>query len=109
MNGNVVSVGIYVDDVQYHGSALDRHTGEVLDFCCRPTLKGVVGQLTKVNEYFGGARLKPVRSASTRVVTGVKASLPVSPATAVRLSTSVSASTSAMGCSAVSPSTKTAS
>jgi hypothetical protein len=30
MNRNVVYVGIDVDDVQYHGSALDRQTGEVL-------------------------------------------------------------------------------
>lgn len=34
MNQNVVYVGLDVDDVQYHGSALDRHTGEVLDFRC---------------------------------------------------------------------------
>ena len=58
MNQNVVYVGIDVDDVSYHGSALDWHTGEVLDFRCRPTLKGLVGQLAKVSEYFGGARLK---------------------------------------------------
>jgi hypothetical protein len=36
MNQNVVYVGIDVDDVQYHGSALDRQTGEVLDFRARP-------------------------------------------------------------------------
>ncbi len=39
MNQNVVDVGIDADDVSYHGSALDQHTGEVLDFRCRPTLK----------------------------------------------------------------------
>ncbi len=44
MNGNVVYVGIDVDDVQYHGSALDRQTGEVLGFQCRPTLKGLIGR-----------------------------------------------------------------
>lgn len=32
MNGNVVYVGIDVDDVQYDGSALDRRTGDVLSF-----------------------------------------------------------------------------
>jgi len=39
MSRNVVYVGIDVDDIQYHGSALDRQTGEVLSFQCRPTLK----------------------------------------------------------------------
>jgi len=34
MNQNVVYVGIDVDDVHYHGSALNRHTGEVLAFRC---------------------------------------------------------------------------
>lgn len=40
MNGNVLYVGIDVDDVSYHGSALHRGTGEVLSFQCRPTKKG---------------------------------------------------------------------
>ena len=64
MNENVVSVGIDVDDVQYHGSALDRQTGEVLSFQCRPTLKRLVGQLEKVRKLFGGAVLKLCYEAS---------------------------------------------
>ncbi len=36
---NIVYVGIDVDDVRYHGSALNKRTGEVLVFQCRPTLK----------------------------------------------------------------------
>ena len=64
MNQNVVYVGIDVDDVSYHGSALDRHTGEVLDFQCRPTLKGLVGQIEKVRKYFGDAQLKLCYEAS---------------------------------------------
>ena len=64
MNENVVCVGIDVDDVQYHGSALDRRTGEVVGFQCRPTLKGLVGQLEKVRKYFGGVRLKVCYEAS---------------------------------------------
>ena len=55
MSMNVVCVGIDVDDVQYHGSALDRQTGEVLSFQCRPMLKGLVGQLENVRKHFGGA------------------------------------------------------
>ena len=42
MSQNVVYVGIDVDDVHYHGSALDKATGDVLEFQCRPTLKGVL-------------------------------------------------------------------
>ena len=35
---------------------LNKATGEGLDFRARPTLKGLVGQLEKVQEYFGGAK-----------------------------------------------------
>ena len=64
MNENVIYVGIDVDDVRYHGSALDRDTGEVLDFHCRPTLKGLASQLEKVQAYFDGAQLKLCYEAS---------------------------------------------
>ena len=64
MNRNVVYVGIDVDDVQYHGSALDRQTGEVLSFQCRPTLKGLIGQLDNVRKHFGGVALKLCYEAS---------------------------------------------
>ena len=39
MSQNIVSVGIDVDDVSYHGCAMNKRSGEVLDFHCRPTLK----------------------------------------------------------------------
>ena len=64
MNQNVIYIGIDVDDVHYHGSALDKCTGEILDFQCRPTLKGLVVKLEKVCEYFGGAPLKLCYEAS---------------------------------------------
>jgi hypothetical protein len=64
MSQNVIYAGVDVDDVRYHGSALDQRTGEVLDFHCRPTLKGLVGQLVKVREYFGGVQLKLCYEAS---------------------------------------------
>jgi len=64
MSQNVVYIGIDVDDVRYHGSALDQCTGEVLDFQCRPTLKGLVGQLGKGQEHFGGVQLKLCYEAS---------------------------------------------
>jgi hypothetical protein len=34
-------VGLDVDDTQYHGSALNKSTGELIDFQCLPTLKGL--------------------------------------------------------------------
>ena len=58
MNQNIVYVGIDLDDVRYHGCALNPGTGEIREFHCRPTLKGLVGQLEKVREYFGEAQLK---------------------------------------------------
>ncbi|MGB5741704.1 MAG: transposase [Sedimenticolaceae bacterium] len=64
MNQNIVYVRIDVDDVRYHGSALNPSSGEILDFQSRPTLKGLVGQLEKVREYFGEAQLKLCYEAS---------------------------------------------
>ena len=52
MKQNIIHIGLDVDDTQYHGSALDKNTGEVLNFKCRPTLKGLVGQLKKLHKYF---------------------------------------------------------
>jgi len=40
MNPNILHVGLDVDDTQYHGSAFNKDSGEVIDFRCRPTLKG---------------------------------------------------------------------
>ncbi len=48
MKQNIVYVGLDVYDTQYHGSALDKNTGEVIHFKCRPTLKGLLGQLEKL-------------------------------------------------------------
>ena len=44
--------------------ALDRQTGEVLSFQCRPTLKGLIGQLDNVRKHFGGIELKLCYEAS---------------------------------------------
>jgi len=48
MNKKIVHIGLDVDDTQYHGAALNKATGELFHFKCRPTLKGLLGQLTKV-------------------------------------------------------------
>jgi hypothetical protein len=47
MNRNIRHVGLDVDDTQYHGSAFNKETGEVIDFRCRPTLKGLLTQLDR--------------------------------------------------------------
>ncbi len=64
MSQNIVYVGIDVDDARYHASVLDQCTGEVLGFQCRATLKGLVGQIDKVQAYFGGVQLKLCYEAS---------------------------------------------
>jgi len=55
---------VNVDDVRFHISALDQHSGELLDFDCRPTLNGLIGQLEKVQEYFDGTQLQLCYEAS---------------------------------------------
>ena len=39
MKQNIIHIGLDVDDTQYHGSAFNKATGEVVDFKSRPTLK----------------------------------------------------------------------
>lgn len=50
MSRNVVFVAINVDDVRYHGCALD--SGEALALRCRATLKGLLTELEKFEGYF---------------------------------------------------------
>jgi transposase len=52
MNQNVIYIGLDVDDTRYHGSALNTETGEVITFKCRPTLKGLLGQLDRLRKCF---------------------------------------------------------
>ena len=59
-------VGLDVDDTRYHGSALNKNTGEVIDFHCRPTLKSLIVQLDKLAKSLPGCSIairnsKPVR------------------------------------------------
>lgn len=54
MNRNILYVGLDVDDTQYHGSAVDKTTDEIINFKCRPTLKGLLGQLNKLGKHFRG-------------------------------------------------------
>jgi len=43
MNQTVIYVGLDVDDTHFHGSALDKRSGEFIDFKCLPTLKEKTG------------------------------------------------------------------
>jgi hypothetical protein len=52
MTKKIVYVGIDVDDAQYHGSALNKDTGESLSFRCRPTLRGLLIHLAKIRKHF---------------------------------------------------------
>jgi hypothetical protein len=57
MHKNILHVGLDVDDTQYHGSDFNKQTGEVMDFRCRPTLKGLPTQLEKLQRLFRGSRI----------------------------------------------------
>ncbi len=64
MDKKVIYVGLDVDDTQYHGSALDKDTGEVITFQCRPTLAGLLQQLAKLNRAFHDSSLNLCYEAS---------------------------------------------
>ena len=57
MNQNILHVGLDVDDAQYHGTAFNKETGEVINFRCRPTLKGLLTQLDKLQRHFQGCSI----------------------------------------------------
>jgi transposase len=64
MNQNILHVGLDVDDTQYHGSAFNEETGEVIDFKCRPTLKGLLAQLDRLQHHFQSGSIKLCYEAS---------------------------------------------
>lgn len=64
MQPSIVYVGLDVDDTQYHGSAFAKHTGVVVDFHCRPTLKGLLRQLEKLRQQFSGCAIRVCYEAS---------------------------------------------
>ncbi len=41
MNQKIIHIGLDVDDNSFHGCAFDRETGELRNFMCRPTAKGL--------------------------------------------------------------------
>jgi hypothetical protein len=64
MNQNIVYVGLDVDDTEYHGSAVDKTTGEILHFKCRLTLKGLLNQLQTLGKHFRGRSFRVCYEAS---------------------------------------------
>ena len=66
MQQNIIYVGLDVDDTQYHGSALDKKTGEVITFKCRPTLKGPLNKRNPAlfRTHYPTIRPRPVWRAS---------------------------------------------
>jgi transposase len=64
MTRNILHVGLDVDDTQYHGSAFNKDTGEVIDFRCRPTLNGLLTQLDKLQGHFRGLSIRLCYEAS---------------------------------------------
>ena len=64
MKQNILYVGLDVDDTQYHGSAFNKDTGEVIDFKCRPTLKGLLQQLERMARHFQGRTIRLCYEAS---------------------------------------------
>ena len=45
MGMKVIYVDLDVDHTQYHGSALNKNTGEVITYQCRPTLASLLKQI----------------------------------------------------------------
>ena len=64
MKQNIIYIGLDVDDTQYHGSAFNKDTGEVIDFKSRPTLKGPLQQLDRMARHFKGLKIKLCYEAS---------------------------------------------
>ena len=64
MKKNIMYVGLDVDDSHYHGAGFDKLTGEAVSFKCRPTLKGLIRQLEKLEVYFPDGSLRLCYEAS---------------------------------------------
>jgi len=65
MKQNIVHIGLDVDDTQYHVSAFNKDTGEVVDFKSPPTLKGLLQQLDRMARHFKGQKIKMCYEASS--------------------------------------------
>ena len=64
MKHTIFYVGLEVADTRYHGTAFHPPTGASLAFHCRPTLKGLLGQLKKLRQQFSGSVVRGCSEAS---------------------------------------------
>lgn len=52
MSKSIIYVGIDVDDNSFHGAAINDITKEIIEFKCRPNIKGLLNQLNKIAKEF---------------------------------------------------------
>ena len=52
MSKSIIYVGIDVDDNSFHGAAINDVTKEIIEFKCRPNIKGLLNQLDKIAKEF---------------------------------------------------------
>ena len=64
MEQTILYVGLDVDDVRYHGSAFNKQADDVIDFHCRPTLKGLLAHLNRLARSLPGCSLRICYEAS---------------------------------------------
>ena len=64
MEQNILYVGLDVDNRRYHCSALNKQTGEGINFHCPPTLKGLMAKLTKLSRSFSRCSIRVYYEAS---------------------------------------------
>jgi len=58
MNEKIVYIGLDVDDQSFHGAALMPDSGELIEFKCRPNIKGILNQLEILKTKFPQSTLK---------------------------------------------------
>jgi hypothetical protein len=55
---DIIYIGLDVDDQSFHGSTVNKSTGETQDFQCHPTIKSLGKQLLKIQKLFPDSSLK---------------------------------------------------
>lgn len=58
MSNKIIYIGLDVDDQNFHGTAFIQVTGEIIEFKCRPNIKGLLNQLEKLSTKFKDFKFK---------------------------------------------------
>lgn len=58
MIDKIIYIGLDVDDQNFHGTAFNPFDGEIVEFKCRPNIKGLLNQLLKLKKKFQGHNFK---------------------------------------------------